>query len=175
MNVIVGSNNPVKIEAVKRAFSKAFPGASLEVTGCDADSGVSVQPMNDESTVRGASNRAAHCRSIYPEADYWIGLEGGCQFNDDNLEAFAWMVILSENKKGKARTASFVLPKEVAALVKNGLELGEADDIVFQQNDSKQKNGAVGILTNNLIDRTSYYEQALILALIPFINSSLYN
>ena len=174
MNVIVGSNNPVKIEAVKRAFRKVFPDSSLEVTGCDADSGVSDQPMNDVDTARGASNRAAHCQSNYPEADYWIGLEGGCQFNGDDLEAFAWMVVLSANKKGKARTASFVLPNKVAALVKNGMELGEADDIVFQQNDSKQKNGAVGILTNDLIDRASYYEQALILALIPFINSSLY-
>ncbi len=174
MNVIVGSNNPVKIEAVKRAFGKVFPNTSLEVTGCQADSGVSDQPMNDEDTVLGASNRAAHCRSLFPEADYWVGLEGGCQFDCDNLEAFAWMVILSANKKGKARTASFVLPEKVAALVKDGLELGNADDIVFKQNDSKQKNGAVGILTNDLIDRASYYEQALILALIPFLNSGLY-
>jgi len=54
------------------------------------------------------------------------------------------------------------------------MELGHADDMVFKRDNSKQKNGAVGILTHDLIDRASYYEQALILALIPFINKDIY-
>jgi non-canonical (house-cleaning) NTP pyrophosphatase len=52
--------------------------------------------------------------------------------------------------------------------------LGDADDIVFKRSNSKQKNGAVGILTDNLINRTDYYTHAIILALIPFTNSKLY-
>ena len=50
----------------------------------------------------------------------------------------------------------------------------EADDIVFKRNNSKEKNGAVGILTNNLIDRTKYYEEAVVLSLIPFIKNELF-
>ena len=59
-------------------------------------------------------------------------------------------------------------------LINQGKELGEADDIVFGQSNSKQKNGAVGILTNNIIDRTQFYVEAMVLALIPFLNEDIY-
>ena len=51
---------------------------------------------------------------------------------------------------------------------------GDADDIVFKRSNSKQQNGAVGILTDNVINRTDYYSHAIILALIPFTNTKLY-
>jgi len=58
--------------------------------------------------------------------------------------------------------------------VNSGLELGEADDLVFGQANSKQKNGAIGLLTNDVLNRTTLYEQAVIMALIPFKNPHLY-
>ena len=76
--------------------------------------------------------------------------------------------------KAKAKTASFTLPLKISKLIKEGYQLGDADDIVFKRSNSKQKNGAVGILTKNLINRTDYYVHAIILALIPFTNSKLY-
>ena len=44
----------------------------------------------------------------------------------------AWVVIIDRaGKMGKARRGSFVLPREVTALIKfEGLELGDADDRV---------------------------------------------
>ena len=174
MKIIVGSTNPAKITAVKQAFQKTFPENEFEVESHSADSGVSNQPMDDQETLTGAGNRADSCKSEVPDADFWIGLEGGCQFDGDDLEAFAWMVIKSGSMVGKARTSTFILPPSVAELVKGGMELGHADDIVFKRNNSKQKNAAVGILTRDLIDRASYYEQALILALIPFMNEEIY-
>lgn len=174
MKIIVGSKNPAKISAVKQAFHKTFPEAELDVEGHNAESGVSDQPMDDHETLLGAGNRAQSCKKNIPDADFWIGLEGGCQFDGDDLEAYAWMVIKSDSMEGKARTSTFILPPAVAELVKGGMELGHADDQVFKRNNSKQKNGAVGILTHDLIDRASYYEQALILALIPFVNKEIY-
>ena len=46
--------------------------------------------------------------------------------------------------------------------------------IVFNCVNSRQDNGTVGILTDNVIDRVQLYEHALILALIPFKNETLY-
>ena len=57
---------------------------------------------------------------------------------------------------------------QVRELVEQGLELGDADDLVFGESNSKQQNGAVGLLTDNVETRTSLYEQAVVLALIPF-------
>ena len=51
-----------------------------------------------------------------------------------------------------------------------GMELGDADDAVFNDTNSKQKGGTVGKLTHGAIDRTAYYVHALHMALIPFLH-----
>ncbi len=138
------------------------------------NSGVSDQPMTDANTRAGALTRAENARQTRPEADYWVGVEGGCDYLDEEMVAFAWIQILSNERQSHARTALFRLPVEVQKLVEKGLELGDADDVVFGKQNSKQKNGAVGLLTHNVETRTSLYEQAVILALIPFKNPTLY-
>ena len=90
------------------------------------------------------------------------------------MAASAWIVILHINTITKARTGAFFLPPKVTELINQGMELGEADDIVFGDSNSKQKGGAVGLLTNNVIDRTSFYVEAVILAAIPIKNKTLY-
>lgn len=48
--------------------------------------------------------------------------------------------------------------------------LGDADDAVFADTNSKQKGGTVAKVTKGLVDRTAYYEHALHLALVPFVH-----
>jgi len=172
--VIVASANPVKLRAAEAGFRKTFIGETFEVEGVAAESGVGHQPMSDEETLRGARNRAQHAQSLQPGADYWIGLEGGVYEREGTLEAFAWIVVLSRTLRGEARTATFELPPKVARPVHQGMELGHADDQVFGRTNSKQTNGAVGLLTRDLITRATYYEHAVVLALIPFVNPDLY-
>lgn len=173
MKIVVASTNPVKIEAVRLGFAAMFPGAAVEVYGVSVPSGVSDQPMTDAETYQGAYNRAVNARQHAPDADYWAGVEGGCDQQHGDLLAFAWVVVLARDGIGSSRTATFTLPGEIAALVRQGVELGAADDIVFGRSNSKQGNGAVGILTADVIDRTRYYEHAVILALVPFKNAAL--
>jgi non-canonical (house-cleaning) NTP pyrophosphatase len=52
--------------------------------------------------------------------------------------------------------------------------LGQADDRVFKQENSKEKDGAVGILTNSIIDRIEYCNPAIILALITCMKKGLF-
>ncbi|MHA7099595.1 inosine/xanthosine triphosphatase [Roseivirga pacifica] len=174
IKVVVASKNPVKINCTSQAFSKAFPNTILDVQGVSVPSNVSDQPMTDAETLEGAKNRAKNARSAQPDADYWVGIEGGIDQESGTMEAFAWISIIGRTKEGKARTASFDLPEKIRALVNQGVELGHADDMVFERTNSKQGNGAVGILTNGLIDRAAYYEPAVVLALIPFLNQELY-
>ncbi|MCL4159787.1 UNVERIFIED_CONTAM: hypothetical protein GTU68_012718, partial [Idotea baltica] len=77
-----------------------FPDLSFEVAGISVPSGVSDQPMSDQETLQGALNRAEAAQIAIPEADYWVGMEGGIAERDDQMEAFAWMVILSKTQKG---------------------------------------------------------------------------
>jgi len=173
IKVLVGSKNPVKIQCTLQAFQKVFSNHSIEVNGVSVPSGVSDQPMTDLETLLGAENRAKALQSSY-EADYFVGIEGGLETVDEDMEAFAWIYIQGPGKQGKARTATFQLPKKIQSLINQGIELGVADDMVFKRENSKQGNGAVGILTHDLINRADYYEPAVVLALIPFVNPDLY-
>jgi len=172
--VIVASKNPVKIQAVKNGFEKMFPNKEFEFIGVSVPSNVSDQPFSNNETFAGAKNRADNASNEVKDADFYIGMEGGTENVEEEMETFAWVVVKSAGKYGKSRTGTFFLPKEVVRLIKEGKELGEADDIVFKLNNSKQKNGAVGILTGDVIVRTKYYTEAVILSLIPFKNVDLY-
>ena len=173
--IVVASKNPVKINTALAGFTKMFPDELFDVEGVSVPSNVSDQPLSEEETLKGAINRVENAYKEIPDADYWIGIEGGLEEINGDFEAFAWIVVRDRSDKlGKGRTGSFFLPKAVSDLVKQGFELGTADDMVFKKENSKQSNGAVGILTNDVLTRTTYYEPAVILALIPFKNPSLY-
>lgn len=62
----------------------------------------------------------------------------------------------------------------MAQLVRDGKELGDANDIVFNETNSKQNNGAIGLLTGDIVTRQTYYEHCLLLALVPFMNPNLF-
>lgn len=172
--IIVASKNPVKIQAALQGFQEMFPEETFEVEGISVASGVNAQPMGSEETLQGAMNRLEAARKARPEADYWVGIEGGNIATKDAMEVMAWIVIQSPKQKGRARTAGFFLPPRVIELVQQGYELGHADDIVFGVSNSKQTGGSSGLLTDNVMTRMRFYTPAVILALIPFKKPELY-
>ncbi len=183
MKIVVASQNPVKLQAVRRGFEQMFPTMDVEIEAVSVPSGVAVQPATSAETRLGARNRAWNASRLRPQADFWAGVEGGIEDSPQGMTAFAWIVVLGGEtpddapdgrRCGQGCTGTFFLPPQVADLVRQGKELGEADDIVFGQVNSKQANGAVGILTGDVLDRAGFYQQAVLLALIPFKNPSLY-
>ena len=172
--VVIASQNPVKIQAIQAGFTRMFPGETFTVQPISAPSGVPDQPGTDQETLTGALNRSSNARDLFPQADYWAGIEGGIHDQDGQMWAFAWVAIRSMDRVGRSRTGIIPLPPRVAELVRAGKELGEADDIVFGSTNSKQAAGAVGLLTDGVIDRAAFYTGAVILALIPFKNEALY-
>jgi inosine/xanthosine triphosphatase len=172
--IIVASSNPVKVNATMDGFKTMFPGEEFIFTGIKLNHSINPQPMTDTETLNGAEERSRMCQELVEDADYWVGIEGGVDKVGADLIVFAWIVIRSRSQIGKARTGTFFLPQVLTKLVMEGKELGEADDIVFKRENSKRENGAVGLLTHDVIDRRKYYEHAVILALIPFLNPKHY-
>ena len=95
--VIVGSNNPIKLETTKEAFAVTFPDEVFEFITFAAPSNVPDQPMGQAETKQGAENRAKACLQEYSDADFCVGLEGGLEKIDDNYWATAWMCIIGGN------------------------------------------------------------------------------
>jgi inosine/xanthosine triphosphatase len=172
MKVIVASHNPAKIRAVNDAFTLQFSNETIELIPLSVESGVSEQPLSDKETRLGARNRAQNACKLQPEADFWVGLEGGIETIDGQLMAFAWMAVVGNGRKiGEARTVTLPLPPAVKTLMDQGLELGDANDQVFSTVNSKQQGGAFGLLTNGLYTREGVYTEALVIALVPFVNT----
>ena len=121
IHVVVGSKNPVKIQAVKAAFEMMFQSASINISPVNVPSGVSDQPFGDDETKLGARNRAQSAHAAADCCDFAVGLEGGLEIEvmpdgSKCLWCMAWMAILgSQSEKctsGRAMDDGFVPMKE---------------------------------------------------------------
>ena len=169
MRVVVASANPVKVRATRQAFEAQFPGHPLDLVSVDVESGVSEQPVTDAETRDGAINRARNASRQNPDAEFYVGIEGGVETIEGQLFAFAWMAIKSaQQHMSIGRTTTLPLPPQVMSLMQQGLELGEANDQVFSTHNSKQKGGAFGLLTDGKYSRCDVYTQTLMVTLVPF-------
>lgn len=170
----VGSENPVKINCVAAAVTEFWPTAC--VIGIRTDSHVSAQPKSEREMYTGALNRAQQALGKITEAGYGVGIEGGIVDNEDGMWAFAVVVIVDRNDRiSEGQTGRFKLPEGVAHLIREkDLELGEADDRFFGRHNSKQNEGAIGILSDGKITRLELYKPAVIFALLPFLHPEYY-
>ena len=171
MKIIVASANPAKIRAVQEAFSQIFSGQPLQCSGQKTVSGVAAQPMTSEETLQGALNRLQAVAAAAPGADYYVAIEAGL----DGDCSFAWIVIAHQGRISKTRSASLPIPPAALMALQQGEELGDVMDRMFAQHNVKQQGGAIAMLTNHLLTRSSVYQQAIILAMIPFIQPQLFN
>ncbi|MBM3906542.1 MAG: inosine/xanthosine triphosphatase [Gemmatimonadetes bacterium] len=170
--VAVGSTNPVKLAAVRAVFQRLEPRAHVD--GIAVPSGVPDQPVGDEQTITGATNRARAARAAL-DADLGVGIEGGVVDTPAGMRTCAWAVVVTRD--GAAHVGgslSMPLPDPVAALIREGVELGHAIDALIGTTNIKHGAGAVGILTEGLVNRMEAYETILAYALAPVLGPTLY-
>ncbi len=170
----VGTKNQIKIEAVNSIVKEYWPKA--EVVSVEIYSRASIQPKTNKETKNGAITRAKKSLEQHKEAAYGVGLESGIEFREDGLWTFGWIAIINRNGiMGLAKTIEFRLPDKMADLIKGGMEQGQADAIVFKRSDSGEGEGTVGLLTKGKVKRAEAFSQAVIFALVPFLNSKYYD
>jgi len=171
-SVSVGSLNPVKINAVRGAFTRSWLDAS--VAGADVDTGVSAMPMSDDECLTGARNRARLARES-SDADFGVGLEGGVNQEEAGLMLLGWVVIVHrDGRESVSCTTKIPLPKMLADRVLAGEELGPVMDDVLNATGTAKKGGASGALTAGLVMRQAKFEMAVAYALSPFVAPQFY-
>ncbi len=176
MKILVGSKNPVKISSVEDALKNYFD--NIEVIGIEVESGVSVQPINDETFV-GAQNRAIRLKELNDlqnlGAELFVGIEGGITKQFDKWFAFGCMCLLDNNGRiGFGASPHFELPQKVVDKLLKGIELGDVMDEIMNQQNTKQKHGAIGFFTNGVMNRKELYVEGLKVAVIPFLHKEMY-
>ena len=172
LKINVGSTNPSKINAVRRVFENIFT-FEIEVKGISVDSDVSPQPVNGE-TIKGAINRA---KKALQDADYSVGIEAGLFWNEEIKEYFdkAFCAILDRyGNFTYGYSGGFTYPPKVIEMVKKGMEVGDAMEVISGIKDIKKKMGAIGYLSKGKIKREEFNAQAVLMAMIPRISHELY-
>ncbi|QLG50864.1 inosine/xanthosine triphosphatase [Natrinema halophilum] len=166
MEIAVGSTNPVKIDAVERTLERYDP----TVTAIDVDSGVGEQPRSVDETVRGAENRARRALAA-TRADYGVGLEGGiARFEPvPGLSLIMWGAVTDGARTERGGGPVLRLPDRVAERVTEGAELGPILDEMLGTENVAQAEGAAGVLTAGLTDRTQALGEAVSCSFGPFL------
>lgn len=148
----------------------ARAGVTASVDGIAAASEVPDQPRGDEETIRGARTRATRARDAL-EADLGVGLEGGIvELPDGSMRTCAWAVVVdASGRSGTGGSLAMPLPPAIAAMIREGLELGDAMDRLTGGKGTKYGAGASGVFTAGLVNRQAAYESLVTYALAPWL------
>ncbi len=172
--ITICSKNPVKIQAVKEAFESHFLEIEYKTLDLSQYEGVSNQPMSSEETLKSALSRLKIARTL-EESDYYVSLEGG--LGRDAYGSFlTWYICVSNNREKESISGGgrMAIPAVIYDTLINNpeRELGEIMDELIGENNIKQKGGSTAIFTDNRIMRKDVFKRDVILALVPFVNST---
>ena len=170
VRVNIGSVNPVKIDAVKRVFIRVFPESEIIYSSGVVETGVPEQPFNADVT-RGAVTRA---KAALGDADFGVGIEAGLIWQEQLQMYFDVQfcaVIDSGGRITAGHGSGFTYPARVITDVLAGMTVSQAMMELTGIKNIGHHMGAVGYLSNGLLNRTILTEQAVLMALIPRIRA----
>ena len=175
--IVVGTENKAKLAAVESVF-RSLGDVAFSIIGVSAESEVSEQPMSNDETMLGASNRAANALQQYGYADLAIGLEGGVQKQSQAMFLSGWAAIIDprrgDGKSWFGQSAAIELPESIEQGLIMGKELGPLILELYPDVDSdiRQKGGTNGLLTDGRYTRQLEFEDALKVALWRYMHDT---
>lgn len=167
----MGSPNPVKVRAVENAFKSYFK--DIHVSSLDVGSGVKAFPDSEELILRGALNRAKS--AFGEEFDFSVGIEGGVVFFDGRWYDRNYVVVFDGSETGIGSSSAYEVPKHLVEGVDS--ESDESKKIIDKAlgvEDVFTKQGVIGVLTREVIDREKLFTDAVVCALTRFLNKEYY-
>lgn len=160
----IGSENPVKVSALKECLQNLLPNQDVEVSGCDVESGVNEQPQSFQETIEGAKNRAF---ASYSPGSISFGIEDGI-FKVPETEKTYMNICVCVMYNGTdyhyGSSSAFEYPEEITDLViSRGLDISEALGAAGYTGNPEigSAEGAIGILSQGRLIRKDYTKQAV--------------
>ncbi|MBR6504346.1 MAG: inosine/xanthosine triphosphatase [Clostridia bacterium] len=175
MKILMGTNNPGKIEGAKQAFEKYFD--DIEIEGIPVSSEVSDQPVNEEIFL-GAKNRVKNLKK-YAEtnnikADFYISSEAGItNLLGDWIDINAVVIEDKNNYQSVGTSQGFPIPNKYIEEIKQ-TELGKVMDKIFSGKELGKGKGGISFLTKDEVSRIELTKNAFVMALISHINGDLW-
>lgn len=165
----IASKNQAKIKAVASAMEEL--GLQFDLHSQETLSGVAEQPRSVEETRAGAINRAK-ALALHP-FDIAIGLEGGVYELGGQMYVCNWGALAAnDGKLWTAAGAQIPLPEAVAEKLRAGHELGPVMDEYAKETGTRYHRGAVGVLTQGVVNRDEMFSHIVKLLLGQFLRGS---
>ena len=154
-----------------------------EVASRDVEHGAPAMPLSLDHLLEGARRRAEQALTALARegrvADLGVGLEGGLDLRESaggrRGYLMSWAYV-TDGRRGAhgCGGAIEVPPRVVDRVVEEGVELSSVIDGLVAREDTRSREGAWGVLTRGLLDRTRSFELALLNAMAPFYNEGIY-
>lgn len=164
--ILLGTTSQSKLEIVKSILRTDY-----EIIPVDVESGVTDQPLNEDTTIKGAVNRAKNAARSSQEYEFSIGLEGGLG-KINNLYYLVCVAALV-NQRGDVYIGisnKLPLPKEVSECIGRGEQFGVAIREFMKNIQNNSLNDSTQLIEHvqELIDRKKSFSMALNTALFAF-------
>jgi len=174
--IAAGTTNPSKLAGIREAFNELL-GVSIKVFPVAVNSGVPPQPLGINEILLGAKNRCLQAFSAIKDADFGVGVEAGIYRVEDRYYDVQVAVVRdSHGLMSVGFSPSFQVPPPFAEALVNGEaeELEVVVDKYFGTKDIGEKGGLIKILTKGVVTREHLTRDAVLMALIPWVNKELY-
>ena len=177
IEILVASKNPVKIRATREAFLSFYESviiSSMKIADIDPKGDhLKAQPVGEDQTYEASRWRVKSARSHHSRFNFYVGIEGGVVLTPRNKpRIIVYSSVGNDSFIETVRGCEIPLPQEFykRLLSSPHLELGDLMNEISGISNIKQKEGAVGFLTQNVVTRYDILKQSVIMALIPFLN-----
>ncbi|MDO8582717.1 MAG: inosine/xanthosine triphosphatase [bacterium] len=181
MLIVVGSDNKIKVDAVRAAFKASYR-CRFSLERLKAKSGVVRNPMDDVTCIVGARNRARYALDSNDAADLAVGIESGLSHIKCGNGKFMWfestwvIVLDREEKEGIGSSGRIWVPDDIVAEIRHDDSgLGAVMDARVGREGTNRAEGYCGIATNGALSRLEATCGAVIFALGPFLNTDLFS
>jgi inosine/xanthosine triphosphatase len=161
-NIFLGTTSQAKLDIVKSLL-----GENYNVIPVNVDSGITDQPLDEDTTIRGAINRAKRAINSKQAYEFSIGLEGGLT-KINGLYHLVCVAALIDHlgKVYLGISNKLPLPKEVSNEIESGRQFGEVIR-EFTRN-TKETTPSFVEYIQELIDRKKSFSEALNDALLTY-------
>ncbi len=173
MIILLGSKNPSKLNALRKALKKLNM-SEYEIFSYDVLSETNSKPIGFE-IIRGAENRNKNLKKYALDNnikyDYLCSIEGGFSLDENGLP-FVVTYCVIEDKYGKKSTGKSLgirLSKTMFNYLKAGGSLNKAIEKITNNTNNKQNLGVMGYLSNGLYKRESVDSEAIVSSFISHI------
>jgi len=171
MIIALGSTSEDKKRILFETLRKEFK-IKPKIIGVEVDSEITDQPLDEKTTIKGATNRAKEALKKISQCDFSIGLEGGLSLIDSHYFLVCAAVILDrENKKYVGVSSKLCLPKAASERIKEGNQFGLVIRD-FEREHYEDKN--ILLIIKKLIKRDIAFREAIINSYQIYRNKNYY-